>query len=93
MERESDDLIRVNVRVSPEVHQFYKDRSAKTGVSMSSLMFLTLEKSMQEQRFIGGDLRDLLEFSQRMEQMGLLKDQASLHQFKAIMAAFDQGEN
>lgn len=93
MEKESDDLIRVNIRVSPEVHQFYKERSLKTGVSMSSLMFLSLEKSMQEQRFIGGDLRDLLDFSQRMEQMGLLKDPASLQQFIGLMAAGDPREN
>ena len=55
-----DNLIRVNIRVSPEVHQFFKERSIKTGVSMSSLMFLALEKSVQEQLFMGGGLQELI---------------------------------
>lgn len=41
--------IRINVTVSEEVHQFYKDRSEKTGVSMSALMFLALETQMREE--------------------------------------------
>lgn len=58
------DLIRVNIRISPDVHQFFKERSIKTGVSMSSLMFLALEKSVQEQQFMGGGLQELIRMGQ-----------------------------
>lgn len=42
--------VRVNIRVSPEVHQFFKNRSEQCGVSMSALMFLELEKYVNEQK-------------------------------------------
>ena len=34
---------RMNIRVSDEIHEWFKVKSDKTGVSMSSLMFLALE--------------------------------------------------
>ncbi|MGA9175461.1 MAG: hypothetical protein WBZ33_16005 [Thermoactinomyces sp.] len=46
------DLVRVNIRVTPDVHQWFMDKSKKTGVSMSSLMFLALERHIQEQQVI-----------------------------------------
>lgn len=55
-----EDLIRVNIRVSPEVHQYFKERSSKTGVSMSSLMFLALEQNVRQELFMGSNLPELL---------------------------------
>ena len=69
------DLVRVNIRISPEVHQFFKERAMKTGVSMSSLMFLALEKSVQEQQFMGGGLQQLLKMS---KELGLDGDMADV---------------
>jgi len=43
------DMKRVNIRISPEVHEWFKMRSEKTGVPMSSLMFLALEQYIQQQ--------------------------------------------
>jgi hypothetical protein len=42
----------VNIRISNEVYQYYKERSFKTGVSMSSLMFLSMESHIQMQGVI-----------------------------------------
>ena len=58
------DVMRVNIRVSPEVHQYYKERAYKTGVSMSSLMFLDLERAAKEH-----SLSDLM-MQRRMERHG-----------------------
>lgn len=43
------DTIRIPITVSNEVHKYFKDRSEKTGVSMSALMFLALESHMQDE--------------------------------------------
>lgn len=43
------DLVRVNIRVTPEVHQWFLEKSKRTGVSMSSLMYLALEQHIQQQ--------------------------------------------
>lgn len=44
-----NDMKRVNIRVSPEVHEWFRLRSEKTGVAMSALMFLALEQYIQQQ--------------------------------------------
>jgi hypothetical protein len=44
MEKE---FVQVNIKVSKDLYQYFKTRSAKTGVSMSSLMFLTMESHVQ----------------------------------------------
>jgi len=59
------ETVRVNVRVSPEVYQWYKDRAEKTGVSMSSLMFLAVEKDMIEKMFMGTNLPALIDAAQK----------------------------
>jgi len=52
--------VRVNIRVSPDVHYYFKQRSEATGASMSALMFLALEKYMNEQQFMSGGIQQLL---------------------------------
>lgn len=44
-----DDLRRVNIRVTPEVYEWFMNKSKKSGVSMSALMYLALEAHMQQQ--------------------------------------------
>lgn len=44
-----NEMKRVNIRVSPEVHEWFKLRSDRTGVPASSLMFLALEQHIQQQ--------------------------------------------
>ncbi len=46
------EMIRVNIRVTPEVHTYYKRKSERTGVSMSALMFLELEKTIGPQDYM-----------------------------------------
>lgn len=60
------ELIRVNIRITPEVHQWFKEKSDRTGVSMSSLMYLALEQHVQQQSVVPM-LPDML------KQMELLK--------------------
>lgn len=59
-----DSHVRVNIRVSPEVHQYYKQRAEQSGASMSVLMFLALEKAVREERFMGEGIQDLLRVAQ-----------------------------
>lgn len=40
------DTIRVNISVSEEIHQFYKEHSKKTGGTMSSAMSAALYQQM-----------------------------------------------
>lgn len=47
-----NEMKRVNIRVSPEVHEWFRVRSEKTGVPMSSLMFLALEQYIQQQNVL-----------------------------------------
>lgn len=47
-----NDMKRINIRVSPEVHEWFKLRSERTGVAMSALMFLALEQHIQGQRML-----------------------------------------
>ncbi|BFH18395.1 hypothetical protein M5X00_05375 [Paenibacillus alvei] len=46
---DENNLVRFNITVSPEVYAYYKARAKKTGVSMSSLMFLALEKNARDE--------------------------------------------
>lgn len=46
------DMQRVNIRVSPQVYEWFKARSEQTGVAMSSLMFLALEQHIQQMTLI-----------------------------------------
>ncbi|MFD1673510.1 hypothetical protein [Alicyclobacillus fodiniaquatilis] len=45
----TEELKRVNIRVTPEVYEWFMNKSKRTGVSMSSLMFLALEAHVQQQ--------------------------------------------
>ncbi|EJW14377.1 hypothetical protein [Paenibacillus alvei] len=46
---DENNLVRFHIKISPEVYAYYKERSNKTGVSMSSLMFLALEKNARDE--------------------------------------------
>lgn len=48
MKEKNGNLVRMNITLSAAVHQYYKQRSAETGVSMSSLMFLDLERAAMD---------------------------------------------
>lgn len=56
--------VRMNIRLSAEVHDYYKQRSEQTGASMSALMFLALEKASREERFMNEGIQDLLKAAQ-----------------------------
>ena len=81
----SDSHVRVNIRVSPEVHQYYKKRSEQSGASMSVLMFLALEKAVREEKFMGGGLQEFL----RVAQAQGLTDGLSDGEKRLSEAAFD----
>lgn len=62
-----NEMIRINIRVSPEVHQYYKERSTKTGVSMSSLMYLALEQAIRQET-MSMQLPELIRMAKEMEE-------------------------
>lgn len=43
---------RVSLRVSDEVHKYYKNKSKKTGISMSSLMYIALDKQREQEELM-----------------------------------------
>lgn len=45
----SDNMKRVNIRISKEVDAWFADKSEKTGLTRSALMYLALESYMQQQ--------------------------------------------
>lgn len=45
---ESNNLIRVNVRISQKLKSFFEDKSKETGVSQSALMALALEEYVDQ---------------------------------------------
>jgi len=54
------EMKRVNIRITPEVHEWFRLRSDRTGVPASSLMFLALEQHIQQQTMIP-HIPDILE--------------------------------
>jgi len=49
---EEYEMKRVNIRITPEVHEWFRLRSDRTGVPASSLMFLALEQYIQQQNML-----------------------------------------
>ncbi len=50
MNKNENTMIRFNIRLSKEMHDYYKEKSERTGVSMSSLIFLDLEEVQERKR-------------------------------------------
>lgn len=65
----NDNLQRINIRISREVHEYFKRRSELTGVPMSSLMYLALEAHMEQQIAVKG----ISEFAPYLEQLKAIK--------------------
>ena len=65
MENENN-LIRVNIRVSKKIKEYFENKSAETGVAQSALMALALEEYIDQKQtinFFGGvDPQQLSEF-------------------------------
>lgn len=61
----ANEMKRVNVKVSPEVYEWFKTRSTNTGVPMSALMFLALEQHIQQQMMMP-HVPDLIEQAKKL---------------------------
>jgi hypothetical protein len=44
------DIIRVNISVSREVHEYFQEKAYRSGVSMSAAMSLILFEKMEEEK-------------------------------------------
>lgn len=68
MENENN-LIRVNIRVSKKIKEYFEKKSAETGVAQSALMALALEEYIDQKQtinFFGGvDPQQLNEFMKK----------------------------
>lgn len=60
---------RLNIRISDELHDYFAERSEKTGVSMSSLIALALEEHKMQRETIQGmpNLIDMVNKVERLE--------------------------
>jgi len=70
---------RVNVRLPIEVYNYFKAKSARTGVSMSSLIYLSLEEYISYRKSI----EELPELMAQMKQMQLQADLNKLSQLES----------
>lgn len=64
MEQENT-LIRVNIRVSKKIKEYFEKKSAETGVAQSALMALALEDYIDQKQMINfasgfGDIQNFL---------------------------------
>ena len=64
MEQENN-LIRVNIRVSKKIKEYFEKKSAETGVAQSALMALALEDYIDQKQMINfasgfGDIQNFL---------------------------------
>lgn len=62
----NENTVRVNIRIPIEIHEYYKNKSEKTGVSMSALMYLDLENYLMIKKSTE-DLPLLMAQMQKME--------------------------
>lgn len=46
---DENNLVRFHIKIRPEIYAYYKARAKQTGVAMSSLMHLALERSAKEE--------------------------------------------
>lgn len=63
MESENN-LIRVNIRVSKKIKEYFEKKSAETGVAQSALMALALDEYIDQKQVVdfttNGGIQDLL---------------------------------
>ena len=64
----SNQLRRVNIRITEEVHQFFKEKSISTGVSMSSLMYLALEEYVSQKNIMNA-MPDMMKKIKELEEI------------------------
>jgi hypothetical protein len=62
------EMKRMSIRLSKELHGYYKDRSEKTGISMSILILTDLEH-LAEQRDIKKQLAVFTQMIEKLESM------------------------
>lgn len=66
----ANEFIRVNIKLPKAMHDYYKEKSERTGVPMSSLMYLDLEKVQEQDKAINamGNVETLMELIKKQEQ-------------------------
>jgi len=66
----ANEFVRVNIKLPKAMHDHYKEKSDRTGVPMSSLMYLDLEKVLDQDRAIDAmsSVDKLIEMVKKQEQ-------------------------
>lgn len=54
VEMEENSMVRIGSRVSREVHEWLEEKSKKSGVPKSTLIYMALEQQMQQEKTING---------------------------------------
>ena len=67
--KSNPNMTRVNIRITKELHELYKEQSDKTGISMSVLMFKDLEQA-QQQRVVVSMLPQMMSMMNDITEIG-----------------------
>lgn len=62
------EMVRVNTRVSKEVNDWLDNKSARTGVSKSTLIYLALEQYIQQQHVVN-EMPRMMEMLEELKKM------------------------
>lgn len=73
------EMVRVNTRVSKEVNDWLDNKSARTGVSKSTLIYLALEQYIQQQHVVSEmpKMMELLEELKKVKNLDALTASSS----------------
>ncbi|MCG7315621.1 hypothetical protein MHL30_21330 [Priestia flexa] len=68
-EKKQAEMVRVNTRISKEVNDWLDDKSNRTGIPKSTLIYLALEQYIQQQNVVNEmpKMRELLEQLKRVK--------------------------
>lgn len=67
------EMVRINTRISKEVNDWLDEKSAKTGIPKSTLVYLALEQYMQQQKVVSEmpKMVQMMEMFDEMKKLGV----------------------
>jgi predicted DNA-binding protein len=69
--KESAEMVRINTRISKEVNDWLDNKSAKTGISKSALVYLALEQYIQQQK-VADDMPKMMEILTELKRLKMI---------------------
>lgn len=71
-EKPTAEMVRVNTRISKEVNEWLDNKSGRTGIPKSTLIYLALEQYIQQQR-MAEEMPRMMEMMDQLKQLKLIR--------------------